>query len=653
MKIHPLRRPRAYQGFEVSLISWEESVKMWLSALLAVGLLYSLVVCILIVFQIGPHNSVAMCRATLYGLKASIFGQLPWSGFVAWFRGRILAGLMTAAIRAALLALPTWATFTVLLRHFKHQAEEQNKPSHVRGVKLISTKELRRHIKKKYGRKSRLQIPAYPVTIPLPTELETRHIFLCGRPGCGKTVLLNSLIAQVLDSQPLVIHDYKGDFTEKFFCEKTCLLLNPLDARCPGWSIAQEIEEIQDVNSIAESLIPLKPSEDPFWTITARQVFSGILCYCLHTGRTTNRDIWRCAVSGAEHLVQELQGIPGAEQALAQLQQPTSKRANSIVSMMEAYLDPLKYLPDGPFSVRRWVRSLAAGERVPTIIAENKPDQSETIKPVLTLFFDLLAKFLLALPDDNSRRCFIFLDELGQLRKLSALVPLLTQGRSKGLSCFIGIQDTGQIQETYGLNLRQSIVSSCASSVLYGVSDPDMAQFLSKKVGEREVIEPEMSHSMGVNDDRSGVSLTTRRRTERLLLPSQFTALEDLEAFLIIGGFNPAKIKLKYQPRPAIATSFIARPGLKIQARQDRQVSREDHAQALRDYQEEKDHQEGWDLQARQDYQDRDHQDQAHQPLEAIGDRQEAQEDPGHQDQSLSLEVLAQALQGTRKDPED
>jgi len=47
------------------------------------------------------------------------------------------------------------------------------------------------------------------------------------------------------------------------------------------------------------------------------------------------------------------------------------------------------------------------------------------------------------------------------LNRLNSIVDLLTNGRSKGASVWLAVQDIGQISNLYGDNLRQTIMNAC------------------------------------------------------------------------------------------------------------------------------------------------------------------------------------------------
>ena len=59
----------------------------------------------------------------------------------------------------------------------------------------------------------------------------------------------------------------------------------------------------------------------------------------------------------------------------------------------------------------------------------------------------------------------------------------------------------------------------------FAVSDPRTAKYLVDKIGDTEIMEAEETYSMGVANYRDGVSLTQRRKRQRLILDSELMNL--------------------------------------------------------------------------------------------------------------------------------
>jgi len=112
----------------------------------------------------------------------------------------------------------------------------------------------------------------------------------------------------------------------------------------------------------------------------------------------------------------------------------------------------------------------------------NYSEISDTIRPILSLLIELAGKRVLSIPDDRQRRFFFFIDEFGTLNNLPTIPIMLTNGRSKGMSVWIALQDMGQIDKIYGKEISQTIINSCATTFTFAANDPYTAIILSKKI---------------------------------------------------------------------------------------------------------------------------------------------------------------------------
>jgi len=53
--------------------------------------------------------------------------------------------------------------------------------------------------------------------VPMPNKLEPRHCLIFGRPGTGKTTMLNQMISTLKERrEKAIIYDMKGDYLSTF-----------------------------------------------------------------------------------------------------------------------------------------------------------------------------------------------------------------------------------------------------------------------------------------------------------------------------------------------------------------------------------------------------------------------------------------------------
>jgi type IV secretory pathway TraG/TraD family ATPase VirD4 len=436
---------------------------------------------------------------------------------------------------------------------FKSRAKNQSRTKHLNGAGLISAEQFARQIGKgdlPFG------------SFRLPWKEETKHCLTIGRPGTGKTVFLSQVVERLSERKAKgVIYDFKGDYVSRFYDPSRDIIFNPLDKRCKGWNLFDDIKTKLDINTIASSLIPSVYAGDTFWNDAARGVFSGILHYLWQHDLKTNVGIWQGVTASGESIHRWLRTTPEGQTGFRYIEDASGKQALSVFATMMQYTSAFEYMSQGEsgFSVTEWLSDDKPG----FIFVTNQSDVKDTLKPILSLFIDFLGKKLLSLSDDLQRRVFFLLDEFGTLQRLSSIKELLITSRSKGGSCWIGIQDIGQLNKLYTQDVADTIVNACGSSVMFAVSDPKTAKYLIDKIGDTEISETEETLSMGVSNYRDGVSMTERRKRQRLIIDSELMNLPDLNAYVKVPN-NPfiAITRFEIKDYPARITPFIIRDNL-------------------------------------------------------------------------------------------
>ena len=97
------------------------------------------------------------------------------------------------------------------------------------------------------------------------------------------------------------------------------------------------------------------------------------------------------------------------------------------------------------------------------------------------------------------------LDELDSLY-LPDLKRWVTEGRFKGLCTIIGFQNIGQIEESYGKGILQTVLGGCGTKVVLNPQDKASAEYFSSYLGEETLDIKQSSKSTGKS------SSTTRSR---------------------------------------------------------------------------------------------------------------------------------------------
>lgn len=450
--------------------------------------------------------------------------------------------------------------FTIIFFYLKNRFDTAKKI--IRGTGLIPSQNILSYLK---NDKIKFKGYFFKLTdnIYMPESIVTRHTFVMGMLGSGKSQLIYRIITQLISNNfKAIIHDFKGDMIPIFYDSKKHLIFNPLDKRHMNWLLFDEFKSKVDVLAFCNSFIPDDP-KDPFWHPSARTVLYGILMYLIKSNQKTYEALWDTVNISTKELFAILSTIDECKSVLKLLEE--EKTANNIRSVLSNFVACFEFLigtydsTKPTFSIKEWVQNKNSDKRI--IYLSNKADLQDTLKPLLAMFVDFATKTQCSMPDDLDRRLYYILDEFGQLGRLSSIKQLLTQGRSKGAAVWILIQDISQINALYTKDGSTTIFNSCGNTIAFTVADYDTADFLSKNIGTIEVIRSEESHSLSISDMRDSISQSKRQEKEEIVLASELTNLESLHFYIMMVDLPVTKDSFEYKKFTETQESFIERPG--------------------------------------------------------------------------------------------
>lgn len=397
--------------------------------------------------------------------------------------------------------------------------------------------------------------------LPYPAFAEQSHTMLVGSTGKGKTVALRNLVSQMrARGDSAVVFDLTGAFVEAFYDPDRDVILNPLDERCPYWSLFDECDSFADFMNTAASLIPHDGGgEEPFWVKAARLLFVTIAMKLAEEGRGTNEALYEELMTADLSHVHEL-----AENTVADpITAPEAARmAESIRSTFNTNAAALRALPSSGehFSVRDWV---ASGERKRgsiLFLTSRYVDMAVT-KILLTLWMDTAVNALLSCPKSpNQLRLWFLFDELGALHRLPSIENGMQTARNYGGAFVLGIHAFAKLKDTYGENIAMTLSSYANTKLILGTADRGTATWASDSIGHQMFREMEEGYSYGQTNVRDAVTLTPRKLIEPLVIPDELLKLPKLRGYLVYPeGMPVALVKLRYLPYEEVAAGFIIR----------------------------------------------------------------------------------------------
>lgn len=441
--------------------------------------------------------------------------------------------------------------------YYEKKTKEALQDKHLRGTKILSVEDINKAMKK------RGEIADLPLgQVKWPKSKETHNCLIVGKSGAGKTQMIRALLSAIRrQGNKAIVYSYKSDdYISVFYDSSRDYIFNPVDRRCVGWNIFNEIKSVLDINSIAQSLIPTpKETRTPYFYNAARGVLKGCLKYLHDNGQRTNADLWATVSLPRKELLNLLKNNSGCEEAVTYLS-GDGETVNNVMSTFMEHVACFQYLTDvhGDFSTSDFLRSDKQG----FLYLLNNSALEETIKPLLTLFIDLLMQRVDALPDDLNRRIFFVLDEFGSLHELRSIITALTRQRSKGIATILGTQDFGQLDRLYGQETRGTIINSCSTNVVLMVKEPKTAEYASSIIGDSEILQRREQLTYGVSDLRDGGGITEQVIKKRVVLADEIKNWPPLKAVIGIPGYGWSINRIPAKDYAVVAEGLILKDSM-------------------------------------------------------------------------------------------
>ncbi|BEM85485.1 conjugal transfer protein TraD (plasmid) [Serratia marcescens] len=399
--------------------------------------------------------------------------------------------------------------------------------------------------------------------LPLVKDSEIKNILLQGSVGTGKSVTMRKLMDYArARGDMVVVYDKSCDFIKDYYDPKIDKVLNPLDGRCVSWDLWSECLTLQDFENVADILIPMSGSEDPFWQGSARTIFAEAANRMRNDPDRSYAKLLNTLLSiDLPRLRAYLEGTPASNLVDGKIE----KTAISIRSVLTNYAKSIRYLQGieslgDTFTIRDWMRGVQDGGKNGWLFLTSNDDSHKSLKPLISMWLSVASHSLLSMGVNLNRRVWIFADELPTLHKLPDLVSLIPVTRKFG-GCFVlGIQSYAQLQDIYGVKSAASLIQVLNTRFFFRSPDKETAEFAAGEIGEKEQKKASEQYSYGADPVRDGVSLGKDKEREGLVSYSDIQSLPDLCCYITLPGPYPAiKMKLKFQKRNQKAPPFIER----------------------------------------------------------------------------------------------
>lgn len=419
-----------------------------------------------------------------------------------------------------------------------------------RGTTLAKASEVRKVVLSK-TKNHRLSLGG----VPVPRDAEPYHFLIAGATGTGKSVAINHVLQELRAANDTVILvDSGGDFMSKHFDASTDFVFNPFDDRCVNWSPLLEMQGEWDAEALARSMVPDGTGESKEWNSYAQTFVASVLKKLWALNRLNLQDLLYYILSAP---TSELKGFLSGTPSAAQL--ASEKTFGSIRTIASNYLTAYSYLPGkgDAFSVSEMVQAEHSG----FLFLTYRDDQLDSLRSLIGCILDVASRAILSLQPDPNRRIWLIIDEFASIGRVQSIEAVATKARKVGGCLLVGLQTVSQLRDRYGEHGAQTILSCLSSWLVLRCSDADTAEYMSKYVGDVELVR--QTKSTNVSDSGDSQGRNEQQTTQRAVLPSEIQALPNLAGYLkLSGGLPLCEVTLdvkKLKNTTAHTASFVKR----------------------------------------------------------------------------------------------
>lgn len=330
----------------------------------------------------------------------------------------------------------------------------------------------------------------------------TKGSLIIGQQGAGKTEMFLSILSQNIEYtyfQRQVLHDVKGDLTQKFYRSKRDIILNPYDNRAFVWDFFGE-NDIGTVEIFFSAYMKaVQGSKKDFFSGSAQDRYMGLI-----------KEIFFQDISNAEKWSQFISELDRYFESVAQLEKSSEKDvAQTMRLQLEFFKLQYFLISNGArtFSLKDFFKSQNR-----SLYMLNSAEYSQTLNPYFSGFVAALTAVLVSMQDTKNDLTLLLLDEyLTFLEVLpdETVTQLHTLIRSKGGCLMAAVQ---YIPERSGeKNIHQALLNSAYWMFIFETTDNYTIRQIQQSVGKVEYSKRQLSSTNNAKRGRAQESRSTDR----------------------------------------------------------------------------------------------------------------------------------------------
>jgi len=466
---------------------------------------------------------------------------------VSYFRqevygGTTIVGLFQWPLIFGVVALLAQLPFAI--RKDIRRRKEMKYGRRLKGPVFVTPKQFNRAIQ---GTGIGLYVNHCREMLRVPLRAEDQHFEIIGDTGSGKTTIIMQMLRQIQSrGHSAILYDPACEFIERFYdAHRGDIVLNPLDRRCPYWGPSEELVRRAEARTVAASLFqPTNDKKGEFFIESPQKIFAHLL---LELPSPQQLVQWMSHPEEIDHRVKNTE--------LASLIDPSAPHQRSgVLGSLSLIADSFRLLPKKTDAKTEWTARDWSKNRQGWIFITSQPAEREALRPLHSLWIDMLVLRLLSAPTPEQHPVWFVLDELASLQKLPQLHTAITENRKSRNPIVLGFQGKAQLEVIYG-HLAEVMLSQPATKIFLKTTEPNAAEWVSRAIGKVEIERMKETHFDGSRDGRN---FSLDRQTEPLVLDSEISGLDNLHAYLKHGNYV-TRFSFPLLEVPASKPKFIER----------------------------------------------------------------------------------------------
>src|SRR3984893_5775637 len=217
-----------------------------------------------------------------------------------------------------------------------------------------------------------------------------------------------------------------------------------------------------------------------------------------------------------------------------------------VLASLSKVAKSLRLLPEKGEGNGEWTATDWSETRKCWIFITSQPAEREALRPLQSVWIDLLVLRLLNTPHPEQKKVWFVLDELASLQRLPQLHTAITENRKSKNPLVLGFQGKAQLEVIYG-HMAEVMLSQPATKIFLKTTEPKAAEWVSNALGKVEI---ERVRRTLYDGNHNGHNFKIERQVEPLVLDSEISGLPDRHAFLKLGNYV-AHFSFAYQDIPA------------------------------------------------------------------------------------------------------